>query len=92
MLLHIWVKFKNNAIDILGEMLTILKQGNYQTKLIVAAIKNQQHIIDSAKLGAHAITLSANIFNEFIDNQEETIASIDKFNQDWVASNKTLMN
>ena len=71
-------------------MLSLIKTQNYPLKLIVAAVKNPDQIMDSARLGAQAITISDSVFNEYIANLNETTKILLKFEQDWVSSKKFL--
>ncbi len=83
-------RIPGDNFQVLKDMLDIIKIYNYPLKLIVAAIRNKEQIIRTAKLGAHAITIAASPFNEFIGNLPETIQSLNQFDKDWLASGKSL--
>jgi len=83
-------RIPGDNFQVLKDMLDIIKIYQYPLKLIVAAIRNKEQIIRTAKLGAHAITIPASPFNEFIGNLPETIQSLNQFDKDWLASGKSL--
>lgn len=83
-------RIPGNSFLVLKDMLDVMALHKYPLKIIVAAIKSKAQIMQSAKLGAHAITIPGNVFHEFIGNLTETIQSINQFDQDWGSSGKSL--
>ncbi len=75
---------------VLNDMLSLVKTYNYPLKLIVAAIRNKDQIVNIAQSGAHAITVPADPFHDFISDLNLTTESLDNFAKDWDASGKSL--
>ena len=85
-------RIKGDSFAVLNDMLDIISIYGYQLKIIAAAIKSKEHILNVAKSGSQAITIPENAFLEFICDLPETTQSLDQFDKDWGASGKSLNN
>lgn len=65
------------------KMQTIIEQQNFKTKILAAAIKNVNQILFCASQGIKAITLSENIFTEFMKTHSLTLLALEQFDLDW---------
>lgn len=75
---------------ILQDMLDIIKIYKYPLKIIAAAIKNKEQIVNVAKLGTHAVTIPVEPFKEFIGDLSSTTESLIQFAKNWSESGKSL--
>jgi len=71
-----------NGVDLIGEIMGIYKNYGFKTKVIVASIRNNNHILGSAKHGAHSVTIPFKLVNELL-RHDLTDAGIKKFIEDW---------
>ena len=58
------------------------KNYNFKTKIIVASVRNINHIITSAKYGADAVTVPYKVIEEMFKH-DLTTKGIEKFLADW---------
>lgn len=72
-----------NHIPVLLEMMEIIKRQKNQLKLIAAAIRNKQQILDCARLGVSAVTVAPAIYQDFLKDNTDTLSSLNAFQQDW---------
>lgn len=78
-------RMENIGVDsekTLESMVNILKNYNYQTKIIGASFKNVLQIEKMARLGVHSITLQPELLKESISHPY-TDKSLTDFERDW---------
>lgn len=68
--------------DLVKQIMQVYKLYNVKTKVIVASIRNVEHIIKSAEYSADAVTVPYKLFNEMLEH-ELTTKGIQKFIDDW---------
>lgn len=68
--------------DLIKEIMKIYKNYNFTTKVIVASIRNVQHVLKSAEYGVYAVTIPPKLIPEMISHAL-TIKGIEKFIEDW---------
>jgi len=56
--------FSSNGMDVVRDIVQILKNYNYKTEIIVASIRSTDHVVEAAKAGAHIATIPAKVFEE----------------------------
>jgi transaldolase len=71
-----------NGMELIKDIVTIYKNYNFTTKVIVASVRNINHIITSAKYGADAITVPFKVIQEMFYH-DLTTKGIEKFLEDW---------
>lgn len=71
------------GVDALEEILLFLDRYAFETKLLVASLKTEEHIEDCFQLGVDAITLKKELFQTFIADQSGTFEALDRFSSDW---------
>ncbi|MFW0777764.1 MAG: fructose-6-phosphate aldolase [Rickettsiales bacterium] len=72
-----------SGMGLIEDICTIYSQyENVKTQVLVASIRNNQHIIDAAKLGAHVATIPPKVIREMI-NHELTDKGLAAFLEDW---------
>lgn len=82
-----------DAFEILKSMKHILKEYNFKTKILAASIKSTEQIRRCLDLGIHAMTLKADIFQEFTKTHKLTTNRLELFLDDWKkAQPSTILN
>lgn len=70
------------GMDLISDIVTIFKNYNFKTEVLVASIRNPIHVLDAAKLGAHVGTLPLSVIQQ-LASHPLTDAGIKKFLADW---------
>lgn len=70
------------GMDLISDIVTIFKNYNFKTEVLVASIRNPIHVLESAKLGAHVGTLPLSVIQQ-LASHPLTDAGIKKFLADW---------
>lgn len=72
----------HTGIEVVRQMRTIFRNYNFQTQILVAAVRHPLHVIEAAELGADVCTMSYDVFQMLYDHPL-TDAGIAQFLQDW---------
>lgn len=72
----------HDGMHLVAEILTIYRNYNYQTKVIVASVRHPKHVIDAALLGADAATIPYNVMMQLMKHPL-TDSGLDAFLNDW---------
>jgi transaldolase len=72
----------HDGIALLEEIINIFDMHEYETRVLAASIRNQQHLIQAALLGAGAITLSPQLLRQCFDHPL-TAQGLEIFEKDW---------
>ncbi len=83
-------RISGDSFKVMEDMTKIINIYRFPLKLIIAAIRTTEQVIRCACYGAHAITIPAKVFNEFVNNSAETSASLNNFAREWQESGKSL--
>lgn len=77
------------GIDIVRDIIRVYKDYNVKTKVIVASVRNVDHILQSALYGADAITIPYRLVTELLEHPL-TQKGIERFLEDWnkISKNK----
>ena len=70
------------GMDVIQEIVEIYKNYNFKTEIIVASVRNLDHVKESGLLGAHIATIPPKIIDEMFKH-ELTDKGIKKFLEDW---------
>ena len=70
------------GMDVIKEIVEIYKNYNFKTEIIVASVRNLEHVKESGMLGAHIATIPPKLINEMFKH-ELTDKGIKKFLEDW---------
>ena len=76
-----WEKKTGSSFEMLSDIRTIFKNYNYNTKILAASIRNQDYIIECAKIGADVITAPFTSLISLIEHPL-TDAGLKKFIED----------
>lgn len=72
-----------NGMGLISDICTIYKQYDlFETQVLVASIRNTQHVIDAAKLGAHVSTIPPATLKELVKHPL-TDKGLQAFLADW---------
>jgi transaldolase len=72
----------HDGILLIEEILDIFETHGYETRVLAASVRNIQHVIQSATLGAGAITLPPQILKQCFDHPLTT-KGLEIFAKDW---------
>jgi transaldolase len=70
------------GMDMVADLMTMLRNYNYRTEVIVASIRHPVHVVQSALLGADIVTLPFKVFNTLVKHPLTDIG-IEKFLADY---------
>lgn len=70
------------GMDIVGEILEIYENYNFETEVIVASIRNPLHVVDAARMGAHIATIPFSVIEQLLKHPLTDIG-IERFLKDW---------
>lgn len=58
----------NEGMDMVGDLLTMLRNYGYKTEVIVASIRHPVHVAQSALMGVDVVTLPFKVFNTLVSH------------------------
>ena len=70
------------GMDLVREIVTIFKNYDIKTEVIVASVRHPLHVIEAAKIGAHIATIPFNVI-ESMAKHPLTDIGIERFLDDW---------
>lgn len=70
-----------NAQETLKKMIELLNGS--KTKTLVASIKEVDHVVACALLGAEAVTIKSDLYRKLVENQASIGKFLEKFDSDW---------
>ncbi len=70
------------GVELIRDIVKVYKLYNIKTKVIVASVRNIEHIVKSAEYGADFVTVPYKLIGEML-NHELTSKGIQKFLEDW---------
>jgi transaldolase len=71
-----------NGMELIGQIGQIYANYNYETEIIVASVRNPIHVLESAAMSAHIVTIPYKVMQQ-LTNHPLTDAGIKKFLEDW---------
>ena len=71
-----------DGMDMVAEMMTMIRNYGYKTEVIVASIRNTIHVSQSALIGADIITIPFKVFNSLVKHPL-TDKGIESFKADY---------
>ena len=80
-----------DGLDLIADIVRIYDNyPEFDTEVLVASIRHPQHILESAKIGAHVATCPAKVI-ESLYNHPLTDKGLNAFVKDWAASGQTIL-
>jgi transaldolase len=74
----------SNGMDLIRQIVTIYKNYNFKTFVLVASVRHPQHVVEAALAGGHICTMPYAIFQQLFKHPLTDIG-LKKFLDDWKA-------
>jgi transaldolase len=72
----------SNGLEMIEELTLIWAQYNFKSKILVASIRSPQHVVESAKMGAHVATIPPKLIDKLLKHPLTDIG-LEKFLADY---------
>jgi len=72
----------SDGMALIRQIITIYKNYDYKTSVLVASVRHPQHVVDSALAGGHICTMPYSVF-QLLFKHPLTDAGLKKFLDDW---------
>lgn len=76
-----------NGMELIRQIVTIYKNYNFKTEVLVASIRHPLHVVEAAMLGAHVCTMPFDVIEKLF-NHPLTENGLEKFLNDWKKLNQ----
>ncbi len=76
----------SDGMELIRQILTIFRNYEFTTQVLVASIRHPQHVVEAALAGAHICTMPFAVFQQLIKHPLTDIG-LKKFLADWEAQN-----
>jgi transaldolase len=77
----------SNGMDLIRQILTIYRNYDFKTQVLVASVRHPQHVVEAALAGGHICTMPFSIFQQMVKHPL-TDSGLKKFLADWEAQAK----
>ena len=77
----------SNGMELIRQILTIYRNYDYKTQVLVASVRHPQHVVEAALIGGHICTMPFSIFQQMVKHPLTDIG-LKKFLADWEAQAK----
>lgn len=77
----------SNGMELIRQIITIYKNYDFKTFVLVASVRHPQHVVEAALAGGHICTMPFAIFQQMVKHPLTDIG-LKKFLADWDAQNK----
>lgn len=74
----------SNGMELIRQIVTIYKNYDYKTYVLVASVRHPQHVVEAALAGGHIATMPYAVFQQLIKHPLTDIG-LKKFLDDWKA-------
>ncbi|MCA9421228.1 MAG: transaldolase family protein, partial [Nitrospira sp.] len=78
----------SNGMELIRQILTIYENYNFTTQVLVASVRNPQHVVEAALTGGHICTMPYGVFQQLVKHPL-TDNGLQKFLSDWEARPST---
>ncbi len=75
-----------NGMDLIRDIVTIFRNYQYKTKVLVASVRHPQHVVEAAKIGGDICTMPMTVFKQLVQHPLTDIG-LKKFLADWDKQN-----
>jgi transaldolase len=72
----------SNGMELIRQILTIYRNYDYKTQVLVASVRHPQHVVEAALVGGHICTMPFSIFQQMVKHPLTDIG-LKKFLADW---------
>jgi transaldolase len=70
------------GMDLIEQIVTIYRNYDFETEVIVASVRNPLHVVDAALIGAHVVTIPFKVIEQMI-RHPLTDVGVKMFLEDW---------
>jgi transaldolase len=77
----------SNGMELIRQIITIYKNYDFKTYVLVASVRHPQHVVEAALAGGHICTMPFTIFQQMVKHPL-TDLGLKKFLADWDSQNK----
>ena len=70
------------GMDLIEQIVTIYRNYDFETEVIVASVRNPLHVVDAALIGAHVVTIPFKVIEQMI-RHPLTDVGVKLFLEDW---------
>jgi transaldolase len=77
----------SNGMELIRQILTIYRNYDYKTLVLVASVRHPQHVVEAALAGGHICTMPFSVFQQMVKHPL-TDSGLKKFLADWEAQAK----
>ena len=77
----------SNGMELIRQILTIYRNYDFKTQVLVASVRHPQHVVEAALAGGHICTMPFSIFQQMAKHPL-TDSGLKKFLADWEAQSK----
>jgi transaldolase len=77
----------SNGMELIRQILTIYRNYDFKTQVLVASVRHPQHVVEAALAGGHICTMPFSIFQQMVKHPL-TDSGLKKFLADWAAQAK----
>ena len=77
----------SNGMELIRQILTIYRNYDYKTQVLVASVRHPQHVVEAALAGGHICTMPFSIFQQMVKHPL-TDNGLKKFLADWDAADQ----
>ena len=75
-----------NGMELIRDIVTIFRNYQYKTKVLVASVRHPQHVVEAAKIGGDICTMPITVFKQLVQHPLTDIG-LKKFLADWDKQN-----
>ncbi|OGQ61257.1 MAG: fructose-6-phosphate aldolase [Deltaproteobacteria bacterium RIFCSPLOWO2_12_FULL_38_8] len=72
----------HSGMDLIQQIVTIYKNYNFKTEVLVASIRHPLHVVEAALMGAHVATMPFNVITQLFKHPLTDIG-LERFLKDW---------
>jgi len=76
----------HNGMELIRDIVTIFRNYQYKTKVLVASVRHPQHVVEAAKIGGDICTMPMTVFKQLVQHPL-TDLGLKKFLADWDKQN-----
>ncbi len=77
----------SNGMELIRQIVTIYKNYDFKTYVLVASVRHPQHVVEAALAGGHICTMPFSVFQQLVKHPLTDIG-LKKFLADWEAQSK----
>jgi len=76
----------HNGMELIRDIVTIYRNYQYKTKVLVASVRGPQHVVEAAKIGGDICTMPYSVYKQLVQHPL-TDSGLKKFLADWDKQN-----